>query len=145
MDSSSRVIDNERPNKGRRSTFGWDDYYSTAEIYAWLDDMVGRHSSILSSTTYGKSFENRDLKAVKLSHKANNPGIFIEANIHAREWISSATATWLLNELLTSSDPAVVDLAQNYDWYFIMVANPDGLEFSRNSVSGISILNLNCY
>uniref|UniRef100_A0A8D8I4H9 Zinc carboxypeptidase A 1 n=1 Tax=Culex pipiens TaxID=7175 RepID=A0A8D8I4H9_CULPI len=127
------VIDNERPNKGRRSTFGWDDYYSTAEIYAWLEDMVGRHSSILSSTTYGKSFENRDLKAVKLSHKANNPGIFIEANIHAREWISSATATWLLNELLTSSDPAVVDLAQNYDWYFIMVANPDGLEFSRNS------------
>ncbi|XP_058449258.1 uncharacterized protein LOC131429226 [Malaya genurostris] len=128
-----KVIDNERPNKNRRNGFGWQDYYSTAEIYAWLDEKVEQYPSILTSTIYGKSYEERDLKAVKLSHKDGNPGIFIEAHIHAREWISSATATWILNELLTSSDSAVVDLAQNYDWYFIMVANPDGLEFSRNS------------
>ncbi|XP_058814852.1 zinc carboxypeptidase-like [Topomyia yanbarensis] len=127
------VIDNERPNKNKRNGFGWDDYYSTAEIHAWLDEMVGQYPSILSSTIYGQSFEGRDLKAVKLSHKDGNPGIFIEAHIHAREWISSATATWLLNALLTSTDAAVVDLAQNYDWYFIMVANPDGLEFTRSN------------
>ncbi|XP_065072624.1 zinc carboxypeptidase-like [Ochlerotatus camptorhynchus] len=127
------VIDNERPNKSQRNGFGWTDYYSTADIYAWLNEMVQSYPGILSRTVYGNSFEGRDLIAVKLSHKANNPGIFIEANIHAREWVSSATATWLLNELLTSSSPAVVDLAQNYDWYFIVMANPDGYEFSRNN------------
>lgn len=102
-----------------------------------MNEMVQRYPSVLSSTVYGKSFEGRDLVAVKLSHKANNPGIFIEANIHAREWISSATATWLLNQLLTSTSSAVVNLAQNYDWYFIVMANPDGYEFSRDSVSCI--------
>ncbi|XP_053692246.1 zinc carboxypeptidase A 1-like [Sabethes cyaneus] len=127
------VIDNERPNKNKRDGFGWDDYYSTEEIYAWLDAMVQQHSGVLSKTVYGQSFEGRDLVAVRLSHKSGNPGIFIEAHIHAREWISSATATWLLNELLTSSNAAVVDLAQNYDWYFVMIANPDGLEFTRSS------------
>ena len=128
-----RLVDNERPAKSPRN-FGWTDYYSTAQIHAWLNEMVQRYPGVLSSTVYGKSFEGRDLVAVKLSHKANNPGIFIEANIHAREWISSATATWLLNELLTSTNSAVVDLAQNYDWYFIVMANPDGYEFSRDSV-----------
>ncbi|KXJ75390.1 hypothetical protein RP20_CCG011861 [Aedes albopictus] len=126
------LVDNERPAKSPRN-FGWTDYYSTAQIHAWLNEMVQRYPGVLSSTVYGKSFEGRDLVAVKLSHKANNPGIFIEANIHAREWISSATATWLLNELLTSTNSAVVDLAQNYDWYFIVMANPDGYEFSRDS------------
>ncbi|XP_055547222.1 zinc carboxypeptidase-like [Wyeomyia smithii] len=126
------VIDNERPNKNRRDGFGWTDYYSVAEIYAWLDSMVAQYPSILTKKVYGQSYEGRDLVAVELSHKTGNPGIFIEAHIHAREWISSATATWLLNELLTSTNSAVVDLAQNYDWYFIMVSNPDGLEFTRS-------------
>lgn len=131
---SFRVVDEERPAKSARN-FGWTDYYSTNQIYAWLDELVGRYPNVLTKTVYGQSFEGRDLVAVKLSQKANNPGIFIEANIHAREWIASATATWLLNELLTSTSASVVDLAQNYDWYFIVMANPDGYEFSRDSVS----------
>lgn len=61
--------------------------------------------------------------------------MFIEANIHAREWISSATATWFINQLLTSTDPAVVDLAENIDWYIIPVMNPDGFSYSHTDVS----------
>lgn len=58
----------------------------------------------------------------------------IDANIHAREWISSATATWLLNELLTSTDPEVVDIATNIDWYFIPMVNPDGFVYTKTTV-----------
>ena len=50
--------------------------------------------------------------------------MFIEANIHAREWISSATATYLIHQLLTSPVPAIVDLAENIDWHIIPVMNP---------------------
>ena len=64
-----------------------------------------------------------------------NPTIFIEANIHAREWITSATATWFLNELLTSQDPAVVDLATNIDWYIIPIFNVDGFAYTHAVVS----------
>lgn len=63
-----------------------------------------------------------------------NPAIFVEANIHAREWITSATATWLLNELLTSTDPEVRELATNIDLYFLVVANPDGFAFTHTNV-----------
>jgi carboxypeptidase A, invertebrate len=63
----------------------------------------------------------------------NNRAIFIEANIHAREWIASATVTWILNEFLYSIDPEVQDLAMNVDWYIIPMANPDGYEYTRNT------------
>ncbi len=69
-----------------------------------------------------------------LFFKENAATILIEANIHAREWISSATATWLLNELLTSTDPAVVDIATNYNWFFIPVLNPDGFHYTKTTV-----------
>lgn len=120
------AIDNEQPNRSRRASFGWEDYYTLDEIYAWLDELVIQHSDVLSVETIGHSYEQRELKVIKLSYKEGNPGIFIDANIHAREWITSATVTWILNELLTSDDPTVRELAESYDWYIVPVANPDG-------------------
>lgn len=63
----------------------------------------------------------------------NNRAIFIEANIHAREWISSATVTWILNQFLHSTDPEIVYLSETVDWYIVPVANPDGYEYTRSS------------
>lgn len=64
--------------------------------------------------------------------------MFIEANIHAREWISSATATWLLNTLLTDNHPDVVDLAKNIDWVIVPVFNVDGFAYSHSTVTRIN-------
>ncbi|XP_055600315.1 zinc carboxypeptidase-like [Uranotaenia lowii] len=132
IENVQNLIDNERPRKAfRAATLDWTDYYTLDEMYGWIDTMVQQHSQILSVESVGKSYEGRDIRAVKLSHKAGNPGIFLESNIHAREWITSATTTWLLNELLTSSDPEIVNIAQNYDWYILPVVNPDGLNYTK--------------
>jgi murein tripeptide amidase MpaA len=40
------------------------------------------------------------------------------------EWISPATLTYIMNELLTSTDPDIVEVANYVDWYFIPFANP---------------------
>lgn len=72
-----------------------------------------------------------------------NPTIFIESTIHAREWITVATATYLLNELLTSNDPENRYLADNYDWVIVPVVNVDGYVYTHTRVSHgkFSILN----
>lgn len=77
----------------------------------------------------------RQIRAIQLSFKPDNPAIFIEANIHAREWISSATATWFLNTLLTSDDPAIIDLKENIDWYIMPIFNVDGFIYTHEVVS----------
>lgn len=63
-----------------------------------------------------------------------NPTIFIQSTIHAREWISAATAAYFLNELLISRDNGIRELAKNYDWVIILVVNPDGYEYTHQKV-----------
>lgn len=65
----------------------------------------------------------------------NRPAVFVEANMHAREWATSATATWLINELVNPSDAGIRNLAETVDFYILVVANPDGFVFTHTSVS----------
>lgn len=53
---------------------------------------------------------------------------------HAREWITGAVSTYLLNELLTSTNPVTIDFAQNFDWVFVPILNIDGYAYSHKYV-----------
>lgn len=50
--------------------FGWTDYHTLDEIYAWLDDLVTAHSNVLSNHVIGQSHEGRSIRVIKLSHKS---------------------------------------------------------------------------
>jgi murein tripeptide amidase MpaA len=81
--------------------------------------------------TYGQSYECRDLKLMKISKpggRSKKPAVFIESNTHAREWVANAVATYLINELLTGTLTKRLD---EFDFYIVPVANPDGYEFSH--------------
>lgn len=125
-------IDNEGVAK-KGDAFGWTAYYTLDDIYGWIDDLVAQYPGIVTTFNVGQSYEGRQLKGIKISYKSGNKGIFIETNIHAREWISSATSTWIVNELLTSTDPAVRDIAENIDWWVLPIANPDGFVYSHTN------------
>lgn len=130
-----RLIDDEQVSSRDSGTFGWKQYYELAEIYEWLDNIFSTYPDVTEEFSIGKSYEGRDIRGIKISHGSNKPGIFIESNIHAREWITSASATWFINELLTSQKEEVRKLADSYDWYIIPVFNVDGFEYSHRSVS----------
>ncbi|XP_055308556.1 zinc carboxypeptidase-like [Sitodiplosis mosellana] len=129
-----KLIDEEQPHDtAYGGHFGWDRYHDLDVIYAWLDEMLQKYSSVLKNHNYGKSVEGRALRAVKLSKKEGNPTIFIESTIHAREWITAATTTYLLNELLTSTDSEMQHLANNFDWVIVPVTNVDGYTFTHST------------
>jgi len=128
------LIDNEGVKRfASKYDFGWTDYYPLETIYEWMDLLAERNPNIVSVFDIGRSYEGRQIKGLKISYKANNPGIFIESNIHAREWVTSASATWIANELISSKDPAIRDLAENIDWYIVPILNPDGYVYTHTS------------
>ncbi|XP_049549410.1 zinc carboxypeptidase A 1-like [Anopheles darlingi] len=116
-------------SKRTRGVFDWTDYQPLEEIHGWLDRLASEHQEV-QLLDAGRSYQNRTLKGVKLSYGAGRPAIFLEGGIHAREWISPATVTYILNELITSEEPQVRAIAERYDWYVFPNANPDGYEYT---------------
>merc|ERR1719158_1083267 len=83
-----------------------------------------------------KTHEMRKVPIVKIfSHKGGSGTkkvLVIEAGIHAREWISPATALYLMEKLVKDyyHDKARKSrwLLDEFDWWIMPVVNPDGYQ-----------------
>ncbi|XP_013115075.2 zinc carboxypeptidase [Stomoxys calcitrans] len=111
------------------SALNWTHYHDLKNIYDWMD-LIKRDIRV-KSYVIGYSYENRPIRAVRISTRLGNKAIFIESNIHAIEWISSATTTCFIDRLLKARDGELINLLWNYDWIFVPVLNPDGLEYTH--------------
>ncbi|XP_052756711.1 uncharacterized protein LOC113520958 [Galleria mellonella] len=138
IDDLQRVI-NEQLNSTRRSvdssaflSLDWDNYHSLEEIYSWLDELAATYPDIVKVVVMGRSVENREIKGIIIDYKKTTypPRGMLEGTCHAREWISAATVTWIIKEFLTSTDPEVRFLAENFEWHIFPVVNPDGYSYS---------------
>ncbi|KAK4877366.1 hypothetical protein RN001_009872 [Aquatica leii] len=101
------------------------------KINDYLDNLALNHRDIVTVKSIGRSYEGRNMKIIQISSNpnANKPVIFIDAGIHAREWIAPAMALYVINQLVENSGNAhLLDLV---DWHILPVLNPDGYEYSH--------------
>lgn len=127
------------PENGNPVLFTLDQYHSLDDIYNWLNTLSSTHSDLVRTFTIGKSYENRTMMGVILGKyskvSSSKHGIWLDAGIHAREWVAPATALFIINELVTkyNSNSLYQQLLDNLYFYILPSANPDGYEYSRNS------------
>ncbi|XP_041377047.1 carboxypeptidase B-like isoform X2 [Gigantopelta aegis] len=57
------------------------------------------------------------------------PIIFIDAGLHAREWLGPATVINFIYNLAMNETNQ--DLLELYDWYILPLGNPDGYQYTR--------------
>ncbi|XP_047536945.1 zinc carboxypeptidase-like [Vanessa atalanta] len=129
MQNIQEAIDKETVESYTRSnniSMSWNTYYTLDSINSWLANLITAYPGIAGMIIGGRSYEGRDIKGLKISHGSGRRAIFIEGGIHSREWISPSSACYIINELLTSNDPATRAAARDYDWYIFPVTNPDG-------------------
>ncbi|XP_017061529.2 zinc carboxypeptidase [Drosophila ficusphila] len=113
----------------RSDDYLWSEYHELNDTHHWMQNLVAKYPGIVSMFVVGRSFEGRELLGLRINHinlRLGKQSIFLEAGMHAREWISPATATYFINELLTSKQPEIMSLARSYVWYILPHANPDG-------------------
>jgi murein tripeptide amidase MpaA len=96
-----------------------------------LDYLAQTYPDLCTVQTIGSSVQGKAIRVLKISN--GNPGnkaIWMDGGIHAREWISPATVTFIINQFVSNfeSEPAAV---QNTDWYITPILNPDGYEYSH--------------
>ena len=106
-------------------------YHGVKTFHNYLDCLSQVYSDMVSLQEIGRSTEGRSLKVIKIGKPATDgrvkPAVWIDAGIHAREWISPATALYFINQLVEHpEDPQNRFVVEQLDLYILPSANPDG-------------------
>ncbi|XP_068081519.1 carboxypeptidase B [Anabrus simplex] len=130
-----RMLDESKKNEFPRlkeGSISYHKYMTLSEIYAYLDNLGKRYPNLASVQNIGYSTEGRPIKVVKISSGGENkPVIFVDATMHAREWIAPSAALFLIDQL--TGNKRNRDLVDDVDWYVIPVVNVDGFEYSHTT------------
>lgn len=66
--------------------------------------------------------------------------ILLGVGIHAREWITTSSACWIIHHLLSSGDTNSRRLAERFEWHIFPNVNPDGYEYTFVTVGRVCLL-----
>ncbi|KAH9638789.1 hypothetical protein HF086_002029 [Spodoptera exigua] len=128
-------ISSWRSSRAPRMIF--QDYQRYAEIDAYMETVQARYPNLVTVVNAGKSFEGRDIKYLKISTTnfadRSKPVYFMEAMIHAREWVTTPVALYSVYRLVENLRPQDRDLLHDIDWIILPVVNPDGYEYSHTT------------
>jgi carboxypeptidase T len=110
-------------------------YHNYAELTAEVNTAAANYPAIVSKQVVGKSYEGRDLIAIKISDNVGTdeaePEVLFTAHQHAREHLTKEMALYLLKQFTTSygSDQRITNIVNSREIWLLPDLNPDGGEF----------------
>lgn len=141
--SSSGSFHVRRVTPVSRSTAHQSEFFQEYRPYSvfvpWMRLMSAMFSTHVRIISIGKSFEGRDIPALRIGTHPN-PGmkpmprktVLITAGSHGREWISTSTATYIAWSLIMGygRDVDMTELLEHFDFVIVPSINPDGYVYS---------------
>ncbi|MDG4831448.1 M14 family zinc carboxypeptidase [Solwaraspora sp. WMMD1047] len=138
-----KKVDGAEASRALRSESarGWSAFRSFSEPGGIRDEInatAARHPRLTKVETIGRSVQNKPILAVKVTKNARNspdgsrPSVLYVGAQHAREWITPEMTRRLMHHVLDSygTDPAITQLVDTTELWFVPVANPDGYDFT---------------
>ncbi|MFJ3900779.1 M14 family metallopeptidase [Streptomyces sp. NPDC090025] len=116
-------------------------YHNYAEMTAEIDQRLAAYPSIMSKRVIGKSYQGRDIVAIKISDNVgtdeNEPEVLFTHHQHAREHLTVEMALYLLREFGAGygSDSRITSMVNNREIWIVPDLNPDGGEYDIASGS----------
>jgi hypothetical protein len=118
---------------------GFGHFHTYPEVKAAIDSAVANHPGIARSFSIGRSYQGRQIWAIKISDNVssdeNEPEVFINAQIHARERAPNELALFMIR-LLTNRygqtsalGQRVTSIVNTREIFIVPTVNPDGAQF----------------
>jgi murein tripeptide amidase MpaA len=110
-------------------------YHNYAEMVADIDAVVAAKPSIVRKFSIGKSYEGRDLWAVKISDNVatdeNEPEVLYVGLHHAREHLTVEQTLYIMHQLADNygTDSRITNIVNSREVYIVFNLNPDGGEY----------------
>lgn len=110
-------------------------YHNYAEMTAEIDQRLAQYPSIMSRRVIGKSYQGRDIVAIKVSDNVatdeNEPEVLFTFHQHAREHLTVEMALYLLREFGAGygQDSRITNMVNNREIWIVPDLNPDGGEY----------------
>ncbi|ODM87008.1 Zinc carboxypeptidase [Orchesella cincta] len=133
------LIDLEKVNQDKivDGRLEWDRYYTLEDIHQSLDDLASINNATASTFSIGTSYEGREMKAIKISKSGETDLPFGLTLIFTQEsestWITGAVCNYIIDQLLNSNETEIQSWLDEYDFYILPIANPDGYEFTHTT------------
>ncbi|MFD4589626.1 M14 family metallopeptidase [Streptomyces rubiginosohelvolus] len=116
-------------------------YHNYAEMTAAIDARIAANPSIMSKRVIGKTYQGRDIIAVKVSDNVGTdeaePEVLFTAHQHAREHLTVEMSLYLLREFAAGygSDSRITQAVNGRELWIVPDMNPDGGEYDIASGS----------
>jgi len=116
-------------------------FRSWSEPGGLRDEMVTTaedNDGLTQLVTIGQSVQGQDILAMRITKNADNvrrgarKSVLYASAQHAREWITPEMTRRLMNYYLDNygTDPEVTKIVDTTELWFVLVANPDGYDFT---------------
>ena len=129
-------------NAAEETNIFFQNYQPLSVILPWMRLLASIFPTHVRKITVGQTYEGREIPALRIGVHATNDDnplpprktIVVSGGIHAREWISTSSTTYLAYSFATQygKSPLVNSLVESFDWIFIPTINPDGYEYTWN-------------
>ena len=131
-------------------------FYTYEQMMTDLTEMSQAFPTLLTVNTCGTSPDGRSIPEAVLGNQGSGRHLFIQASIHAREYINTLVAMEQIEQMLvhhadaTYGDATYDELLSQVCFHILPMSNPDGVTISQVGIDGIrdeglkEIL-MNCY
>ncbi|VDL83185.1 unnamed protein product [Nippostrongylus brasiliensis] len=130
--------DLSRVGQLKKAKYSFGDYASYADMIKYMRTIEFYYPNITKIVRLGTTHEGKPIEGLKIGYPISSTKkrvIWVDGNIHAREWASSHTALYFINQLVSGygKDDTITHYVNNLNFYVLPCLNPDGYEFTRSS------------
>lgn len=124
-------------------------YHTAAQLADDLTDFANFAPSLVQVMSIGKSVQNRDIWAVKISDNVgvqeDEPEVYYQGSMHGDEPVGQSNSMYFIDYLLSNygTDITVTNLVNNTEFWIVPQMNPDGFALTRRENANFVDLNRN--
>ena len=114
---------------------GYTDFHSYTEITAETAAVAAAHPDIAQRFSIGKSYQGRELWAMKISDNVatdeNEPEVLFDGSHHADEHMAAEMTLRIMHWLVDGygSDSRITNIVNSREVWIVFLVNPDGAEY----------------